>query len=111
MGTNVYVIKELEWYWMNSVLTDEDLQFQELYGAYMNVFWSEPHCPLQLQKGFCFHFCVRALSAEAMCTGREWIRPGSRAPLSSVTAGTTCLFASCLMKALHNLSLVFDGCP
>lgn len=49
----------------------------------------------------------RALSAEAMRTGRGRIHAGSR-PLSLSSAGTIHLFATCLMKALHSLSLIYD---
>lgn len=64
-------------------MTDQDLWFQELYGAYINFSWSEPHSSPQPQKGFCFHSRVTELCPQRPCVleeGRSVLEAGLSYP-------------------------------
>lgn len=99
------VVEEFCIDWSRSVVP------RALWGSYeLLLEWAPLPSPTSWRVLF-LCLCNRALSVEAMHTGRGRICAGSRTLLSLGSAGTNWLFAMCLMKALHSLSLVFDGCP
>ena len=71
-----------------------------LWGLYELLLEWTPFPSPTLERVLFPFLCNRALSAEAMPTGRGRIRAESRTLVSLGSAGTTCLFATCLMKAL-----------